>query len=224
MKLTKSSKIGVLLLALGLGTLLAVAVWLETAREILSDVPMPMHATTVKQQFIVDHDAPIYTLEVRFDGAVSDTAAKCLLGAKDSELRPDLDCGSIAPVFRFMWDLRQDGQIVGSGSSARVGTVRTSNRATEAMIVGFPARTKHQYEITLNFDQDAQNAKTTPPRVRVKVDSFVREDRFIVGAILDWAALAACLAGVIALAIPFFRERLGRPSGEAESDNQQHLQ
>lgn len=216
MKLTKASKIGVLFLALGLGTLLAVAVWLETAREILADVPMPMHATTVKQQFTVDHDAPIYTLEVRFDGAVSDTDARCLLGAKDSELRPDLDCGSIAPVFRFIWELRQDGQIVGSGSSAKVGTVLTSNDATEAMVVGFPARTKHQYEIALKFEEDAQNAKTAPPRVRVKVDSFVREDRFIVGAILDWAALAACLAGVVVLSIQFFRQRFGRRSPESK--------
>jgi hypothetical protein len=82
------------------------------------------------------------------------------LGAKDSELRPDLDCGSIAPVFRFTWELRQDGQIVDAGSSARVGTVLTSNGATEAMVVGFPARTKHQYEVALKFSEDAQNAKT----------------------------------------------------------------
>lgn len=212
MKLTNASKIGVLLLALGLGTLLAVAVWLETAREILADVPMPMHTTTVKQQFTVDHDAPLYTLEVRFDGAVSDADARCLLGAKDSEVRPNLDCGSIAPVFRFTWELRQDGQIVGSGSSARVGTVRTSNDGTEAMVVGFPARTKHQYEIALKFDEDAQKARAAGPRVRVKVDSFVREDRFIAGAILDWTALAACLAGVIVLSVQFFRQRFGRRS------------
>jgi len=212
MKLTKASKIGVLLLALGLGILLAVAVWLETAREILADVPMPMHATTVRQQFTVDHDAPIYTLEVRFEGAVSDADARCLLGAKGSDVRPNLDCGSIAPVFRFTWELRQDGQIVGSGSSEKVGTVLISNGATEAIVVGFPARTKHQYEIVLKFDEDAQNAKTAPPRVRVKVDSFVREDRFIVGAILDWAALAACLAGVIVLSVQFFSQRLRRGS------------
>jgi hypothetical protein len=123
-------------------------------------------------------------------------------------VRPNLDCGSIAPIFRFTWELRQDGQIVGSGSSERVGTVLTSNDATEAMIVGFPARTKHQYEIALKFDEDAQSTKTPPQRVRVKVDSFVREDRFIVSAILDWAALAACLAGVIVLSVQFFRQRL----------------
>ena len=64
-----------LFLALGLGILLAVAVWFQTAREILADVPMPMRATTVKQQFTVDHDAPIYTLEVKFDGAISDADA-----------------------------------------------------------------------------------------------------------------------------------------------------
>ena|SRR5438874_5096956 len=217
MKLTKASKIGVLFLALGLGTLLTVAVWLETAREILADVPMPMHATTVKQRFTVDHDAPIYTLEVKFDGAISDADARCLLGAKDSEVRPDLDCGIIAPVFRFTWELRQDGQFLGSGSSERVvGTVHTSNDATEAMIVGFPGRTKHQYEIALKFDEDAQSTKTPPPRVRVKVDSFVREDRFIVSAILDWAALAACLAGVIVLSVQFFRQRLGRRSPKSK--------
>jgi len=216
MNLTKAPKIGVLFLALGLGILLGVAVWFETDREILADVPMPMRATTVKQQFTVDHDAPIYTLEVKFDGAISDADARCLLGTKDSELHPDLDCRAIAPVFEFTWELRQDGQIVGSGSSARVGTVRKSNDGTEAMVVGFPARTKHQYEIALKFNQDAPNAKTAPPRVRVKVDSFVREDRFIVGAVLDWVALAVCLAGVIILSVQFFRQRFLRRGQESK--------
>jgi hypothetical protein len=36
------------------------------------------------------------------------------------------------------------------------------------MIVGFPARTKHQYEMALKFDEDAQRTKTPPPRVRQK--------------------------------------------------------
>src|SRR2546429_200599 len=113
MKLTRTSKIGVFLLLLGLGILLAVAVWLKTAREILAEIPMPMHAGTVKREFTVDHDAPIYTLRVRFDGAISDADARCLLGAKGSELYPDLDCRSVAPVFSFLWELRQDGQIAG---------------------------------------------------------------------------------------------------------------
>lgn len=205
MKLTRAAKINVFLLALGLGTFLAVAVWLKTAREILADVPVPMHAGTVNREFTVDHDAPIYTLQVRFDGAISEADARCLLGAKDSELQPDLDCRSITPVFSFLWELRQDGQFAGNGSSARAGTIHTADGATDAIIGGFPARSGHQYDITLKFDKDAGTMTKTPPRVQVKVDSFLREDRFIVGAILDYAALAACLAGIITLCIQLFR-------------------
>jgi hypothetical protein len=181
----------------------------EFVKSQLHQVPLVI-AISLSHPGLHTLDAPIYTLEVKFDGEISDADARCLLGANDPELHPDLDCRAIAPVFGFIWELRQDGQIVGRGTSARVGTVLKSNDGTEAMVVGFPARTKHQYEIALTFNQDAPNAKTTPPRVRVKVDSFVREDRLIVGAILDWVALAACLAGVIILSVQFFRQRFRR--------------
>jgi hypothetical protein len=52
----------------------------------------------------------------RFDRSVSETTARCLLGATNSDLYPELDCSGIAPLLKFTWELRRDGQFGGSGS------------------------------------------------------------------------------------------------------------
>src|SRR2546429_1882554 len=53
------------------------------------------------------------------------------------------------------------------------------------MIIGLPASRKHRYEATLKFEENAGDLAIPPPRVQVDLDSFVREDLIIVGAILD---------------------------------------
>ncbi len=76
---------------------------------------MPMHAETISREFAVDHDGPLYKMKVHFGSAISETTARCLLGAAKSELYPDLDCTNITPAFKFSWELHRDGQILGSG-------------------------------------------------------------------------------------------------------------
>jgi hypothetical protein len=85
MKLSRTSKVGVFLLTAGAVTLLGVAIWFKTTREILADFPMPMRAETVSRDFSVDHDGPLYTMRVHFGSAVSETTARCLLGATKSD-------------------------------------------------------------------------------------------------------------------------------------------
>lgn len=207
MKLTLPGKIGLGLLALGLATFLAVAIWLKTVRTTLMDIPMPMRAGVTSKDFAVDYDGPIYTMEVQFDRSVSDTTARCLLGATKSELRPDLDCTGTAPLLKFSWELRRDGQFDGSGSSADMGSISRISGGPLVMIVGFPASRKHRYEATLTFDKNAGDLAILPPRVQVKLDSFAREDLIIVGAILDALGFILCLVGVAMVAVPLLRSK-----------------
>ncbi|MGC2283796.1 MAG: hypothetical protein WA542_00975 [Candidatus Acidiferrum sp.] len=212
MKLSRASKVGVFLLTAGAVTLLGVAIWLKTTREILADFPMPMYAETVSRNFSVDHDGPLYEMRVHFGSAVSETTARCLLGATKSDRYPDLDCSNITPALKFSWELRRDGQTGGSGSSANTGTVLTRDGVTQVAIVAFPAQKNHRYEVTLKFERNADNVGIPPPRVQIELDSFVKEDLFIVGAILDTLAVILGLVGLTMLAIDFVRARLKRDS------------
>ncbi len=212
MKLSRTSKVGVFLLTAGAVTLLGVAIWFKTTREILADFPMPMRAETVSRDFSVDHDGPLYKMRVHFGSAVSETTARCLLGATKSDRYPDLDCSNITPGLKFSWELRRDGQTGGSGSSANSGTVLTRDGVTQVAIVAFPAQKNHRYEVTLKFERNADNVRIPPPKVQIELDSFFKEDLYIVGAILDTLAVTLCLVGLAMLVVAFVRARLKRDS------------
>lgn len=187
---------------------MAVAVWLKSTRTILADIPMPMHAGAITKDFTVDYDGPIYSMLVRFDGKVSTTEAICLLGGIKSDLHPDLNCGDTAPLLKFSWQLQRDGKVGGSGSSVNTGSISTADGGLRVMIVGFPARKKHVYQVALKFDSDASRLAIPPPRVQIELDSFVREDLFVVGGILDSFASLLCLIGVVVFAVGFLWKRL----------------
>lgn len=210
MKPTLPAKIGLGLLVLGLATFLAVAIWLQSVRTVLMDIPMPMRAAVTSKDFAVDYDGPIYVMDVQFDQSVSDSTARCLLGATKSELRPDLDCTGIEPLLKFSWELRRDGQYDGSGSSADMGSISRIGGRPRVMIVGFPASRKHRYKAILSFEKNAGDLTIAAPRVQVELDSFVREDPYILGVILDVLGLVLCLVGVAMVAVPFFRSKFSR--------------
>jgi hypothetical protein len=216
MKLTRLAKAGLVLLGLGLITFLAVAIWLKSTRTILADIPMPMRAEVVSRDFTVDYDGPIYGMVVRFDGSVPDATAKCLLGAKKSELRPNLDCNGTLPLLMFSWELRRDGRVGASGSSSDLGSISKANGASRVMIVGFPAQKKHRYAVTVKFDRDARSLAIPPPRVQIELDSFITEDLFVVGGILDSVASGLCFFGVVMFSVPFLRTKLNRSKTQPE--------
>lgn len=190
---------------------LAVAIWLKSTRTILVDIPMPMRAGAVTKDFTVDYDGPLYSMLVRFDGKVSAAQAMCLLGGIKSDLHPDLNCGDAAPLLKFSWQLERDGQVGWSGSSANTGSISAADDSLRVMIVGFPARKKHTYRVILKFDSYASKLVIPPPRVQIKLDSFVTEDLFVAGGILDFFASLLCLIGAVVLALSFLRNRLSRP-------------
>jgi hypothetical protein len=206
MKLTTAAKAGLVLSVLGLGTFLAVAVWLKTIRANLVDIPMPMRVGVVGKNFAVDYDGPISWMAVRFDPSVSETSARCLLGATKSEL----DCVGIAPLLKFSWELRRDGQFAGEGSSADMGSISKAGGAPRATIVGFKAQKKHRYEVTLRFEKDAGSLTIPPPRVQIELDSFVREDIIFVSAGLQFIGFVLCLIGLPMVLIPFLRIKFRR--------------
>lgn len=171
-----------------------------------------MHAETISREFAVDHDGPLYKMKVHFGSAISETTAKCLLGAAKSEPYPDLDCTNITPAFKFSWELHRDGQTFGVGSSAETGTVLTRDGRTQVAIVAFPAQRSHRYAVTLKFERNADNAGIPPPSVQIELDSSVKESFFIGGAMLDALAVVMCLVGLAMFAVAFVRARLKRDS------------
>jgi hypothetical protein len=49
--------------------------------------------------------------------------------------------------------------------------------------------------------------KIPPPIVQIELDSFVKEDLFILGAILDSLASVMCLVGVVLVTVSLLRKK-----------------
>ena len=87
-------------------------------------------------------------------------------------------------------------KLVEAGLQLTPGRFR-QRTAVRVMIVGFPARKKQVYQVTLKFDSDASKLAIPPPRVQIELDSLVTEGLIVVGGILDSFASLLCLIGVL---------------------------
>jgi hypothetical protein len=94
--------------------------------------------------------------------------------------------------------------------SAGMGSISIADGASRVVIVGFPAQKNHRFAATVRFDSDARNLTIPSPRLQIEHDSFVTEDFFVVGAILDSVASGLSFLGVVILSVPFLRTKLNR--------------
>lgn len=94
--------------------------------------------------------------------------------------------------------------------SAGMGSISKADGASRVVIVEFPAQKKHRCAATVRFDRDARNLTIPPPRLQNELDSFVTEDFFVVGAILDSVASGLSFLEVVMFSVPFLRTKLNR--------------
>lgn len=209
MKLARISKVGLMLTVLGLLIFFGYAIWAKSIRTTVMDIPLPMKAETIAKEFNVDYDA-LYTMWVAFDRSISREASHCLLGGRKSELDENLDCKSTAPLLNFSWELSRDGKSGGTGSSADTGSSSTTRDSMDVSIVSFAAQKKHRYSVTLKFGQDASTLKMPPPRVRIELDIFNREDFIFAGAAFDSLGFLLCAVGVVMVLVPVLRAKFNQ--------------
>ena len=88
-----------------------------------------------------------------------------------------------------------------------MGNSSFTDKTLDITIVSFPARKNHKYTAELKFDQDASPLKLLPPRVRIDLDIFNREDFIFAGAGFDSVGLALCLVGGTMFLVSFLRAR-----------------
>jgi hypothetical protein len=207
MKLTRVAKSGLALIVVGLLIFLGIAIWLKTVRTNVVDIAMPLSGQSASQDFAVNFKA-LYTVWVRFDPRTPRPTADCLLGRPQLAVTADSDCKNVAPLLKFAWKLSQDGQNFATGSSAEIGSDEKSAEGLDADIVSFHAEKGHEYTLTVQLHQDARSITIIPPRVRVDLDIFSREDLVWSGAAADYFGLLLCVIGAIMFLISLLRAKL----------------
>jgi hypothetical protein len=195
--------VGFVVLAVGVLIVAGTAVWLKMVRTTVADSPISFRAGTIRQEFTVDHDG-IYVMSVRFNQNISRAKAACFLGGQ--ELDQSLDCKDSPPLLKFSWQIFGDGQIGSNGTSAVTG----SGPMNDVTIFGFPAQKNHHYVVALTFQRDASELQIPPPRVRVELSGFGKEDFFLAAAALDSVGLGLCVIGGTMILVSFLRAKFKR--------------
>jgi hypothetical protein len=209
MKLTRLSTIGLVLIGFGLLIFLGYAIWAKSIRTTVLDIPVPMKAEAVSQDFSVDYDA-LYTMWIKFDRSISPHEAHCLLGAQNSELNTELDCKDFEPLLKFSWELSRNGESGATGLSNDLGSSSMEDNSLNVSIFTFPAQKKHKYTLTLKFGQDASSLKMAPPKVQVELDIFNREDFIWAAAVYDSLGLLLCVIGAFMFLVPVLKARFNQ--------------
>lgn len=208
MNLTRASKVGLAVAAVGVVTFLGTAVWLKSIRTTVLEIPASMHSETITKDFTVDYDAH-YVMSVRFGNTVSPTVALCLLGANSPQLRPA--CSVTAPLLGFSWQFAHDGQVIASGTTSDLNLSRGSEGTSEVGPFGglFAAR-KHNYIATIKFDQDGSSLKIPPPIIRVEMAGFNQMDFWMAGTALDLLGFALMAIGFGVAIVSLVKARRNR--------------
>ena len=206
MKLSRVSKLGIVVAVVGVVLFIGTAVWLKSIRTTVADIAISQTPATITKDFTVDYDA-LYTLSIRLDPSVSQDTATCLLGGEKSPLHAGVDCKDIPPLLGFTWQLSRDGKVIGTGTSAEMGSSSSVSGPLDVTIVSFPARRNHLYTMALVFVEDVSLLKIPSPRARVEVDIFNREDFIWAGAWFDSIALVLGLVGATMVFVPILRAR-----------------
>jgi len=88
-----------------------------------------------------------------------------------------------------------------------MGSISTARNEWNVTVVSFPAQKKHRYGLTLKFDEDASQSNVPPPRVRIELDPFSKEDFIFAGAEFDSLALLLGIVGASMFSVSFVRAR-----------------
>jgi hypothetical protein len=207
MRLTRVAKSGLVLIVFGLLIFAGIAIWLETIRTTIVDLPLPLHGQSARPEFTVDFDG-LYTFWIQFEGHADPAIADCLLGRPFRELSHDSVCKNVPPRLEFSWKLSCDGQNVAKGSSAADGSDVKTASGLMADIVSFRAQKGRRYILDVELHEDGSVVPILPPRMLVGLDPFNREDLIWTSEAADCLGLLLCLIGLTMFLISVLRTKL----------------
>jgi hypothetical protein len=207
MKIARSSKIGVAIIALGLFPLLVLGIWRATLSTVPVLISVSLSVGHVRQPFTINFTGP-YTIRIEAERKLPHETLQCLLGIRDYV--PEGQCKNIAPGLNITWTLLQDGQTIKTGSSATAVGGAYTNDTVANELDGFDGKRGHHYVLDMDVLADGSALSVTRPKLRVGVDESVYEGFiFMEFLVLAWGVLG-CLVGSLVLVGAVFTARSKR--------------
>jgi hypothetical protein len=201
------------------GLLLLGAWWLYVITRQCQPVHMPLTTLVgnIRTNEFTVNIRNRYFIELEAQKTIPFARLNCLLGMKEpspllgENETSSRDCTADPSVVNVEWALLRDGIVAQRGSSADTPYGGWADNSISRDLGDFYGSPGHRYEIALHFATGATPLSVTNPYLNVSVNpAFIEGTMFLTGLVIDPAAGALLLIGIILLLISFLRTRRQR--------------
>jgi hypothetical protein len=205
------TKIGLALVASGIGIFGAWSWWSKTRNFVPVDLPVSMAAgTSIASDFELNFDG-LYLIEIEVEKTIRLDTLRCLMAVEADASR----CKDISPAIGASWILSRNGQEITRGSSLEMHSAPAQS-VNEARVIGeFQGKAGRGYKLQVAFTTDGGSLAAAHPRLKVGVASIAYTDMQSASVLVFSAAFICILFGVILLSIGFFARSGSALAGSA---------
>jgi hypothetical protein len=195
MRLKRTGRFGLTLIAVGVVTLACWTLWFRTRTWRPVDIPVSLaqgsHFST--GEFSSNLNAE-YALEIHSENKISSDALGCLLG---NGIRSDC---TVLSVVRVRWVLSSDGTVVQGTSDDTVGDGGSGPSGEASRTIGyFRAQKGRRYKLDFDVLADGRSLDVTNPRLRVSALNSSFESGLVMTGLLRLICVIIALVGTVLL-------------------------
>jgi hypothetical protein len=203
-------KIGLGLVALGIGIFAAWSLWTKTRNFVPVDIPVSLAAgQTISAEFNLNFDG-LYFIEIEAEKTGSLDTLHCLMGVE-----PDaVQCKGIAPAIGATWTLSSNGQELRHGSSLETHSAPVQSDGVARVIGEFRGKSGQLYILRVRVNTDGRRLAAAHPRLKVGVSNIAYTDLQAARVLVFSTTFICLLFGVILLSVAHFAKR-GANGGES---------
>lgn len=207
MHVTRATKIGLTLIAIGLLPIVVLSTWRATLDDVPVLKPVSLSVGHLRQPFNLNLTGS-YTIRIEAQRKLPHATLQCLLGIRDYV--PEGQCKDIAAAVSISWTLTDGGQVIRTGSSATAVGGAYTNDTVANQLGWFEGKRGHHYVFEMDNLKDGSALAIANPKLRIGVDEGIYEG-FIFWELLVFAwAILDCVVGGSILLVSVFKSRQKR--------------
>jgi hypothetical protein len=202
------TKIGLALVASGIGIFASWSWWTKTRNFVPVDVPVSMaEGTSVTSDFKLNFDG-LYLIEIEAEKTIPLETLHCLMAVEADAIR----CKGTSSAIGEAWKLASNGQEIGRGGSTDMHSAPVQTDKVARLIGEFRGKAGQSYKLEVTFATDGRSLAAARPRLKVCVANIAHTDLQAASVLAFSVSFICILFGAILLSIGFFaRSESGLP-------------
>jgi hypothetical protein len=200
---TLKIKVGLVLVAAGIGIYAGWNLWIKTRR--LAPVGMPISwsaGQNVHSEFRLNFSG-LYLIEIEAKQTIPADQLHCLMGVEGNAT----ECKGTPTAIAATWIVSSEGLETARGSSTEPHSAPTQSIDVARVIGEFQGKAGQSYNLEVAFTSDGQSLAAAHPRLKVAVASIAYTDLDSEAVLVFSIAFICVLFGVILLAITYVARR-----------------